>query len=99
MFLLANFLFAAAKVLDIILTLYVFVLIGRVIISWFNVDPDKPIVRFIYGATEPLLARVRGVLPFSVGGFDFSPIIVWIAIEFVRRFLVQSLYDLVNALR
>lgn len=98
MFLVANFLFAVAKVLDIMLTLYFFVLIGRVITSWINVDPDKPIVRFIYVATEPVLERVRAKLPISFGGFDFSPIVVWLAVMFLQRFLVRSLYDLAQAI-
>ncbi|MBI3065558.1 MAG: YggT family protein [Deltaproteobacteria bacterium] len=56
-------------------------------------------VRFLYSATEPVLARVRRRLPLYAGGFDLSPIVVWIAVIFLQRFLIQSLYDLANALR
>jgi len=99
MFILANLLVAIAQVLDWVLWAYVWILIGRFIISFFNVDYDNPMVRFLYGATEPVLERVRQRLPMLAGGFDLSPVIVWIAIVFLQRFLVRSLYDLAYALR
>ena len=99
MFVIANLLIAMAQVLDYILWAYIWILLGRVIASWVNADPYNPIVRFLYSATEPVLERVRQVLPVFAGGFDFSPIVVWIAIIFLQRFLVQSLYDLAYSLR
>ena len=99
MFILANLLVAIAQVLDWVLWAYVWILIGRFIISLFNVDYDNPLVRFLYGATEPVLERVRQRLPMLAGGFDLSPVIVWIAIVFLQRFLVRSLYDFAYALR
>jgi YggT family protein len=94
MFLLTNFLIALAQVLDYILWAYVWILFGRVVISWVNADPYNPIVRFLYNATEPVLHRIRRVLPLYAGGFDLSPIIAWIGIIFLQRFVVHSLYDL-----
>jgi YggT family protein len=99
MFIMANLLIALAQVLDYILWAYWWILLGRVVISWVNADPHNPIVRFLYIATEPVLARVRRVLPVHAGGFDLSPIVVWIAVIFLQRFLVQSLYDLAHTLR
>ncbi len=99
MFIMANLLVALAQVLDYILWAYWWILLGRVVISWVNADPDNPIVRFLYVATEPVLARVRRVLPVYAAGFDLSPIVVWIGVIFLRRFLIQSLYDLASTLR
>jgi YggT family protein len=98
MFVLSNFLLAIAGALDLILTLYLFIVIARALISWVNPDPRNPIVRFLYNATEPLLYRVRRVIP-SVGGIDFSPLIVIIGIYFLQTFLVGSLRDVASALR
>jgi YggT family protein len=43
-------------------------------------------VRWIYLLTEPVLAPVRRVLPFSQGGgFDFSPIVVFIIIDIIKQ--------------
>ena len=99
MFVIANLLVAFAQVLDYILWAYLWIIIGRVIVSWVNADRYNPIVRFLYSATEPVLARVRRRLPVYAGGFDLSPIAVWIAVIFLQRFLIRSLYDLANALR
>ncbi len=99
MFVIANLISALAQVLDIILWVYVWILLGRVVVSWVNADPANSIVRFLYAATEPVLERARRILPLQAGGFDLSPIIVWIAVLFLQRFLVRSLYDMANALR
>jgi len=99
MFIIANFLVAAAQVLDIILSAYLLILIARVVVSWVNADPFNPVVRFLYNVTEPILEKVRQAVPVNFGGFDLSPIIVWIGIVFIKRFLVQSLYDIARALQ
>lgn len=94
MFVLSNFLIGVAKVLDIILTLYMWVIIARAVISWVNPDPYNPIVRFLNSVTEPVLFPIRRRLPISLGGIDFSPIIVILVIIFVQAFLVQSLIQI-----
>jgi YggT family protein len=99
MFVIANLLVAVAQVLDYILWAYLWIIVGRVIVSWVNADVYNPIVRFLYSATEPVLERVRRRLPVYGTGFDLSPIVVWIAVIFLQRFLIRSLYDLANALR
>jgi YggT family protein len=98
MFMLANLLTAIAGVLGLVLTLYMYIVIARALISWVNPDPRNPIVRFLYNATEPLLYRVRRVVPY-MGGIDFSPLVVIIAIYFLQSFLVASLVDLAYRLR
>jgi YggT family protein len=91
MFVFATFLTAAAKIIDIILSLYMYIVIGRAIISWVNPDPYNPIVRFLHQATEPILSRVRRILPY-MGGLDLSPLIVILVIYFLKEFVVRSLY-------
>ncbi|MEW6298880.1 MAG: YggT family protein [Thermodesulfobacteriota bacterium] len=99
MFVFANFLYALANVLNMLLSLYMWIIIIRAVVSWVSPDPYNPIVRFLYAATDPLLYRVRRALPVSFGGIDFSPIIVIVAIIFLQSFLVQSLRDLSMSLR
>lgn len=98
MFIFANLLLAVAQVLDYLLWAYMWILIARIIISWVNADYDNPIVRFLYAATEPVLEPVRRRLPVFAGGVDLSPVVVWLAIIFLQRFLVRSLYDLAYTL-
>lgn len=99
MFIIVNFLLAVAQVLDLILSAYLIILIAAVVASWINADPYHPVVRFLYKVTEPVLEKVRQTIPAAIGGFDLSPIIVWIAIVFAKRFLIQSLYDMAHALK
>jgi len=93
MFIVANFFVAVAKIADILLTLYMYLIIARAILSWVNPDPYNPIVSFLYRATEPVLERVRRVLP-NMGGLDLSPIIIILGIYFIQKFAINSLYDL-----
>lgn len=99
MFILANLIEALAVVLSLLLNVYVWILVARAVISWVNPDRHNPIVRFLYQATEPILYRVRRILPLYLGGIDFSPIIVLVAIVFLQQFLIQSLYDLARSIR
>ncbi len=91
MFILANFLIAVAKILNVGLTIYMWIIIARAIISWVNLDPYNAIVRFLYAVTEPVLYSIRRRMPTSFGGFDFSPIIVILAIIFLQNFVVKTL--------
>lgn len=94
MFVANNFILAVAQLVDFLLTAYMWVIIGRAVISWVSADPYNPIVRFLYEATEPVLGRIRRVLPVSVGGIDFSPVIAIMAIIFLQSFLVPTLRHL-----
>ena len=91
MFVIANFLIALAKILNIGLTIYMWIIVGRAIISWVNPDPYNTIVRFLYAVTEPVLYTIRRRLPITFSGFDFSPILVILAIIFIQTFVVDSL--------
>lgn len=94
MFVVNNFMLAVAQLLDFLLTAYMWILVGRAVISWVSADPSNPIVRFLYEATEPVLSRIRRWLPISFGSIDFSPMILILAIMFLQSFLVQTLRQL-----
>jgi YggT family protein len=94
MFVAQNFLFAVAKILDIALSVYMWILIIRVVLSWVNPDPYNPIVRALYSITDPLLSWLRRQFPLMAGGIDFSPMVVILAIYFIRLFIVKTLFDL-----
>ena len=98
MIILSNFLIAIAKVLDIVLSIFMWIVIARAVLSWVSPDPYNPIVRFIHKVTEPVLYQIRRRIPVNFGGIDFSPIIVFLAIIFLQRFVVNSLYGLAQTL-
>jgi YggT family protein len=99
MFVLGNLVYALANVVDIALSIYMWIVIVSALISWVNPDPFNPIVRFLYGITEPLFNFVRRHLPLPQMGIDFSPLIVLLAIVFLQQFLVKTLLQIASALR
>jgi YggT family protein len=82
-------------VLDVffaILSVIQWLVIIAAIISWVNPDPRNPIVQFLYRTTEPILRPFRRILPPGrTGGIDFSPILVILAIIFIKTFLARLL--------
>src|SRR5262249_6734286 len=92
---LRQFTLAVATILNSLLTLYFWILLIAAVLSWVNPDPNNAIVRFLRAVTDPVLYRVRRALPFVIfSGIDFSPLLVMLAIQFVKIFVVQSLYEL-----
>ena len=89
MFVFGNFIVALAKVVDVILTMAYWLILIRALISWVNPDPLNPIVQFLYRTTEPILTPIRRFLPTM--GIDISPLIAFLAIMFLKSFLVESL--------
>ena len=88
-----NLILAIANVLNLILSLFVWLIIIRALISWFNPDPYNTLFQFLYRTTEPVLSIVRNAMP-NLGGIDISPIVVLLAAEFLKSFLVKSLVQL-----
>jgi YggT family protein len=93
---LAYFFEALANVVDIGLTIYMWIVVVRAIISWVNPDPYNPIVVFLRRSTDPVLNPIRRRLPLALSrtGIDFSPLILLLGIIFLQKFLVKSLYEL-----
>jgi len=87
--LIANILLALAKMMELadgLLTIYKYILLASVIISWVNADPYNPLVSFIYRITDPLLRRIRRYMP-NTGMLDFSPLVAF-ALIYVLQIVV-----------
>ena len=91
MFLFTNFIAAVAEIINIILTIYMYVIIARAILSWVSPDPYNPIVQMLFKITEPVLNPLRRLVPMWKTGLDLSPMIAILIIFFLKRFLVASL--------
>jgi YggT family protein len=74
------------QLLDALLGAYSLILLGTALISWFPVNPRNPIVQFMHRITEPVLTPIRQSVP-SLGGIDFSIVIVLIIISLLRNAL------------
>jgi len=79
------------SVLFILVKIYEVIIIIRVLFSWIQLDPDSLIVQWVYRLTEPVLYPIRRILPGSGMGIDFSPLVVLLLIELLKRFLYSSL--------
>jgi YggT family protein len=99
MFVVSNLVLAVARLLELLLWAYFWIIIARAVLSWVNPDPFNPIVRFLYRVTEPVLRPIRRRLPTMGMGLDLSPMLVILAIYFLQAFLVESLRDLALSLR
>jgi YggT family protein len=99
MFALRHLIEALAEILNLGLTIYMWLIIAQAVLSWVNPDPYNPIVRFLYKVTEPVLNWVRQRLPVVIGGLDLSPILVLLAIVFLQKFLVATLLELAFRIR
>ena len=88
---------AVFQILQAILSIYFWIVIARALISWVNPDPYNPIVRFLIQVTEPVLSRIRRFVP-PFGSLDLSPIVLFLAIIFLQKFLVRTLYDISSSL-
>ena len=94
MYIIGYLLMAIAKVLDVVMNIFLFIVIARAVLSWVSPDPFNPIVRFINNVTEPVLYPIRSRLPVHFGGIDLSPIIVFLGIIFIRTFVVNTLMQM-----
>ena len=99
MFVVSNFVLALARLLELVINAYIWIIIARAIISWVNPDPYNAIVRFLHRVTEPVLRPIRYRLPTLAMGLDLSPMVVIFVLYFLDWFLVSTLRDLALGLR
>jgi YggT family protein len=93
MYILGNILIGLGNVLDILLSIYMWIVIIGALISWVNPDPYNPIVRFLRTATYPLFSWLRRRLPIVIGGIDLSPIIIIAGIVFLKFALASTIIE------
>ncbi len=83
---------AVADLLDFALMVYIGVIFVRVLLSFVNVERSNPVAPLVYQLTEPLLRPLRSRLP-AMGGLDFSPMLLVLAILLSRALIVAPLLD------
>ena len=79
------------KLITIIYYTFVAFLIGRVVISWIPSLQTNIVGKIIYGATDPVFVPLQKIIP-SVGGLDFTVIIVWFALSYLYRWLMGRVF-------
>lgn len=88
----SDFLVILANIVNVVLTIYYWLIIIRALLSWVNPDPYNAVVNFLNRVTEPVLAPLRRVLPLGVNyGIDISPLIAIFVIFFFKSLIVRAL--------
>jgi len=68
-------------------TVYIWLIILRVLLTWISPNPDSQLMRFLSWAADPVLTRARIFMPLTLGGLDFSPVLAIIVLRFVGAVL------------
>lgn len=93
MFILGQFFASLAVLCSMLFKVIYFLLVIRIVLSWFQVNPFSEPVNLLYRITEPLLIPLRK-LPLQVGVIDFSPVVAFILLSFLDHFVVGILQQL-----
>ncbi|MEZ4484992.1 MAG: YggT family protein [Syntrophotaleaceae bacterium] len=89
-----DLLIVLGQMVSMLIQVYIFIVVARAVISWVGPDPYNPIVRFLYNATDPVLQRIRRVVPLQFSGVDLSPLALLFALYFVQRLIQRLLLHL-----
>jgi YggT family protein len=82
---------ALLNFVEIFLQIMSLLVLVRVLISWFPIDPANPIIRILFQLTEPILAPFRRVIP-RIGMFDLSPLACLLVIQFLQQALPSMFF-------
>ncbi len=93
MFILAQFFSSLALLFSMVFKMLYFLLVIRIILSWFPMDPFNNVVTTVNAITDPLLAPFRK-LPLQIGMIDLTPMVAFLAISFLDHFVVGVLSQL-----
>ncbi len=76
------------RLLDALIDLYILAVIVRVVLSWINFNPHNPFVKVLIQITEPVLSKIRQVIP-PISGIDLSPMILIFGLYILRNLLLH----------
>lgn len=94
MFVFGNLFSTIGSILNMLLSLYLWIIIARVVFSWVRPDPYNPLVRTICRLVDPVTYWISKIIPTRVGMIDFAPFILMLVIMFLKEFLVKTLFDI-----
>ena len=96
MFIVTELINSLITLTNIVFQILTLLIVVRILLSWFGVDPYasyNELVQILFRITEPMLAPFRR-LPLTFGGIDFSPMLVFVVLQFANRVIVHGLLTL-----
>ncbi|TLM65698.1 MAG: YggT family protein [Deltaproteobacteria bacterium] len=82
------------QAVNLVFQIYIFIVVARALISWVGPDPYNPIVRFLCRATDPVLDRLRRLLPLQFGGIDLTPVALLLGLYLAKDLLLNLIVQL-----
>jgi YggT family protein len=79
---------ATIGMLNLVFDVFIYSIIGLVILSW--VAPGHPVASLLQSITSPIMRPIQRFMP-PMGGFDLSPLVALIGLQFIRILVVQPL--------
>jgi len=79
------------RIIDFALMIYIWLIIIRAVMSWFNPNYANPYIQMLIKVTEPVLRPARQIVQQLIPSrnFDISPIVVILLLELVRSLLIR----------
>ncbi|MCK4957015.1 MAG: YggT family protein [Candidatus Cloacimonetes bacterium] len=74
------------RLLITLVNVYSMIILVRAVVSWVSPNPHNELYRILIKITEPVLGRIRRLLPMS--GIDFSPFIVIVLLNFIKNLIM-----------
>lgn len=94
-YILAELVMTVASIAKLLLFIYI---IFSLLISFNVVNAYNQFVNIVYGSLyrlfEPMLRPFRNLLSGLGGGIDFSPLLLYLVIEFGAKFIAQAIISL-----
>jgi YggT family protein len=81
---------ALPGLVSLVISIFLFAILIRVILSWVNPDPYNPAVMLLNDVTEPVMRPAQRLLP-PMGGIDLSPMAVMIGLVLLEMLLLPPL--------
>jgi YggT family protein len=75
-------------VLYLLITAYGWAVILRVLLSWFGPNPRSQFMVLLRRLTDPALKLTRRLFPVTLGGLDFSPVLLLFFLFFLATFVL-----------
>lgn len=90
--------YAFAEVLSLGINVFIFTLVVQALLSWVNPGTYNPVSALLHSMNEPLLRRIRNIIPAAGGGLDFTPMLAIFGLILLKMLLIPPLHALAQAL-
>jgi len=81
-----------AKAIEILISIYIWMIIFRAIISWASPYARIPIAGLLFRLTDPFLGKIRQLLPLPRMAFDITPVIAILILILIRHLILAALF-------